>query len=246
MSLHEREEKIINILHKNQTIKNSDLAKMLYVSPATMRRDLDVLEQKGLIIRKYGECTLSKKTRDERNFFLLREQDQSIAKQSMAKRAVKMIKNGDRIMLDSSTSAYNIVHLLEGFEKLFVITNNVKASFALGTMGITNVSTGGRMKKRSFTLYGQEAIDTVRNYNADIMFFSCSGISEDGYLTYENIDINVLRKDMLKRSKKKVLICTGDKIGKCYTHNLCHVSELDEIICDIPLPDYIKEQIRKR
>jgi DeoR/GlpR family transcriptional regulator of sugar metabolism len=84
MSLHEREEKIINILHKNQTMKNSDLAKMLYVSPATMRRDLDVLEQKGLIIRKYGECTLSKKTRDERNFFLLREQHQSIAKQSMA------------------------------------------------------------------------------------------------------------------------------------------------------------------
>jgi len=102
------------------------------------------------------------------------------------------------------------------------------------------------MAKRSFTLYGQEAIDTIRNYNADILFFSCGGISEDGYLTDEQIDINVLRKEMLKRSKKKVLICTGDKIGKCHTHNLCHISELDEIICDIQLPDYIKEQINKR
>lgn len=244
MSLHDREDKIMNILHEKQSIKNKKLAELLYVSSATMRRDLDLLEQKGLIVRKYGECSLSKKAKDERNFFLLREQNQSSAKQSMAKRAVKFIKNGDRIMLDGSTSAYNIVHLLEGFEKLLVITNNVKASFALGTMGISNISTGGRMVKKSFTLYGQEAIDTVRNYNVDVMFFSCSGISEDGYLTDENIDINVLRREMMKRSKKTVLLCTKEKFGKEFTHNLCHISEIDEVIFDGKLPDYLLKYIK--
>ena len=247
MSFQDRQDKILDILQKKDTMKNSELAKLLYVSPATMRRDLDAMEQKGLIIRKYGICTLSNKARDERNFFLLREQNQSSAKQTMARKAVKLIKNGDRIMLDgSSTSVYNIVHLLEGFENLFVITNNVKISFALGTMGITNVSTGGRMIKKSFTLYGQEAIETVRSYNADVFFFSCSGVSEDGYVTEENIELDELRKEMMKRSKKKVLLCAGDKIGKRYTHNLCHISDIDEVICDVPLPDYLVKKMKQK
>ena len=246
MSFYDREEKILNILQKKDSIKNSELAEILFVSPATMRRDLEIMEQKGLIIRKYGVCSLSKKARDEKNFFLLREQDQSDAKRAMAKKAVKLIKNGDRLMLDgSSTSVYSIVHLLEEFKNLFVITNNVKISFALGTMGIENVSTGGRMIAKSFTLYGQEAIETVRSYNADIFFFSCSGISEDGFITEENIRLDQLRKEMFKRATKKVLICTGDKIGKRYLHNVCHISEIDEIICDVQVPEYLLKQLKK-
>lgn len=101
------------------------------------------------------------------------------------------------------------------------------------------------MRKNSLTLYGQEAIDTVRNYNADIMFFSCSGINEAGYLTDDIIEINVLRKEMMKHSKKKVLLCTEDKFGKCFTHNLCHISELDDVICNAPLPTYLAKHLNK-
>ena len=77
----------------------------------------------------------------------------------------------------------------------------------------------------------------MKRYNADIVFFSCRGLSMDGKLTDNSIEENSLRKIMLRHGKKRVFLCDSSKVGNTYLNNLCHLSEVDEIICEQPLPE---------
>ena len=157
----------------------------------------------------------------------------------MAQKAVNFIKDGYTIMIDGSTSAFALIPLLSDFKNLIVITNSAKASFALGQMGIKNISTGGHMINKSLSYVGEEALRTINSYNADIVFFSCRSLSENGYLTDNSIEENQLKRAMIKKSNKSVFLCDKSKFNKTCLNNLCHISEIDEIICDENIPEYI-------
>lgn len=244
MSFDDREEKILNILKDKTFVRNSDLARMLYVSVSTMRRDIKKLEQQGFIVKEHGICRLGEKLWDERTTYELREQQAKEAKLKMAEKAIRYVKENDRIMLDGSSSAYSIVSLLKNYRNVQVITNNAKVSYTCGMSNIPNISLGGSMVSWTFSFVGQETIKSIKKYDADIVFFSCKGVSKEGYLTDTFKEENNVRKEMMKRARKKVALIHSDKFGNEYLHNLCHVSEVDEIICEKQLPDYIMEQMK--
>lgn len=244
MPFYDREEKILNILLEKETITIRELSEKLFVSIPTLRRDLVKLEEKGKIIRTHGGAQLVKKSADEKIPFFLREQEQNDAKSIMAKKAVEYVKDGDIIMLDGSTSAYNIIPLLADFRNLIVITSSAKSSFLLGKMGISNICTGGRMITRSLSYVGEEAERTAANYNADVVFFSCRGLSMDGKLTDNSIEENSLRRVMIRQAKKKIFLCDSSKIGKTCLNNLCHLSEVDEMICEEKVPEKVLERMK--
>ena len=245
MPFYEREEKILNALLEKESMSVGELSAKLYVSQPTLRRDLIKLEQMGKIVRTHGGAQLLTKPADAKVPFYLREQEQNDAKSQMALRAAELIRDGDIIMLDGSTSAHNIIPLLSRFNNLIVITNSAKSAFLLGNMGIQNICTGGRMITRSLCYIGEDAERTVSNYNADVLFFSCRGISADGRLTDTSVEENGLRRCMLRQSAKRVLLCDSSKLGNVYLNNLCHLSEVDELICEKPVPQQFLTMLRK-
>lgn len=244
MPFYEREEKILRLLFEKKTMNNNDLARKLYVSTPTLRRDLEKLEQRGLITRTHGNCSLNQKAADEKIPFYFREQEQNSAKAKIAKKATEFIKNGNILMLDATTSSYHLVPLLKSFQDLIVITSGAKASYTLGTMSIKNISTGGQMITKSLSYVGAEALHTIRRYNADIAFFSCRGLSADGMLTDNSVEENDIRREMFRHARKKIFLCDSSKIDHRYFNNLCHVSEIDAIICEDTIPEHILKMMR--
>lgn len=245
MPFYEREEKILGILSINEVTTVDEIAEKLYISKPTVRRDLDKLVKKGVINRTHGGATLLIKSADEKIPFSLREQEQNSAKGIMAHKAIEFIEDGFTIMLDGSTSALAIAPLLSEFKNIIVITNSAKTSLVLGQMEIKNICTGGHMINKSFSYVGEDALKTITNYNADVAFFSCRGLSEEGYITDNSIEENQIRRLMIKKSRKSVLLCDKSKFGKIYLNNLCHISEVDEIICNEKVPDNIIENKKK-
>lgn len=246
MPFYERQDKILNALMEKENVSLQELSGKLFISIPTLRRDLVKLEELGKIIRTHGGAKLVKKAADENIPLFLREQEQNSAKAQMAQKAVALVNDGDTIFLDGSTSAYTIIPLLAEFRKLTVITSSAKSSFLLGQMDINNICTGGRMLNRSFSYIGEEAERTVRSYNADIVFFSCRGLSMDGRLTDNSIEENRLRRAMIQQSTKKVLLCDSSKLDKLYLNTLCHLSDLNNLICDIPLPNSLTSMLGER
>ena len=214
MPFYEREERILSILLEKESVTTRELSAQLYVSQPTLRRDLIKLEQMGKIVRTHGGAQLLTKPADQKIPFYLRQQEQNDAKSQIAAQAVELIRDGDILMLDGSTSAHTVIPLLSRFHNLIVITNSAKSAFLLGNMGIENICTGGRMIPRSLCYIGEDAERTVCNYNADILLFSCRGLSMDGRLTDTYAEENTLRRCMLRQSAKRVLLCDSSKIGK--------------------------------
>ena len=245
MSYYDREEKILAELFEKGTVTAQELSAKLFVSLPTIRRDLIRMAQKGKIVRTHGGARLLTQAADQKIPFYLRQQEQNNAKTLMAQKAVTLIKDGDTIMLDGSTSAHSIIPLLHDFNNLIVITSSAKSAFLLGEMGIQNICTGGRMISRSLSYIGEDAERTVKNYNADIVFFSCRGLSADGHLTDNSVEENRLRRYMLQQSAKRVLLCDSSKIGKTYLNNLCHLSCVDVLICETAAPKELTGMLRK-
>lgn len=245
MPFYEREERILHALLEKDSMRVQELADKLYIRVPTLRRDLAKLEGMGKIIRTHGGAKLRKSPADKQIPIFLREQEQNSAKDIIGRKAAELVKDGDIIMLDASTSAYSVIPYLGDFNDLIVITSSAKAAVLLGQMGIQTICTGGRMITHSFAFIGDDAENTVRSYNADLVFFSCRGLSLDGILTDKSVEENTLRKAMLRQAKRSVLLCDSSKIGHTFLNTLCRVSDIDEILCDTPLPQSISQAMKK-
>ena len=227
----EREKQILEILLREKEVGVKELARALFVSEPSVRRDLQRLEKQNLIKRTHGGAMLEESAISKNKIpFLIREYEQSGAKATIAQKAIELIRDGDVIFLDASTSCYYLIPYLVSKRNLTVITSGVKALVALAECGINTVSTGGTLLGNCMALAGEEAQRTVETYNADIAFFSCRGVSEEGYLTDISHEENNVRRKMIKHAKRSYLLCASEKLGKSYFHNLCHKDDITGII----------------
>lgn len=233
----DREKNILEKLLINKKVTVKELAKSLYASEPSIRRDLASLEKQNLIKRVHGGAILEENGISEMKIpFVIRELEQSDAKIIMAKKAIEFIHDNDVIFIDASSSAYNIIPYLPLKRNLTVITSGVKALSKLGEYGIKTISTGGELLPSCLSLVGEEAYKTIESVNADSVFFSCRGLTANGLLTDISPQENYVRQKMIKQSKNAFLLCAKEKIGKKYFHNLCTVKELSAVICETQLP----------
>lgn len=227
----DREKQILEILLKQKNVTVKQLAEILFISEPSVRRDLASLEKQNLIKRIHGGAVLDESMLSKNKIpFLIREYEQSSDKVLIAQKAIDLIKDNDVVFLDASTSCYYLIPFLASKRNITVVTNGVKALTKLAEYDINTISTGGTLVNSCLALVGEEAFKTIRSFNADIALFSCRGLSDDGYLTDIAPEENNIRKRMIKNSKKSYLLCTSEKFGKKYFHNLCHRDELSGII----------------
>ncbi len=239
MLIEERQRRILEALRENPQHNVRSLAALLYVSEPTVRRDFTELHKKGLLTKVYGGAIVNAGSADREIPFVLRENEKSRVKSSLGAAAAKLVRDGMVLMLDGSTSAYHLVPYLTRFSDLIVITSGAKTAVALAEANIRTFCTGGQMRIHSFSYVGEQAQAFVRNLNADLLFFSCRGVSEDGRMSDLSMEEANLRRVMFGCCKQKYLLCDSSKFGKTYFYNMGSVAELDGVLCEKPLPPEI-------
>ena len=228
---YERLDKILAHLRETQTVTVNALAKRLYASEATIRRDLTELERQGFIKRIHGGAVLLDSTSRELPLYV-RQQQNTTAKQAIAARAVRHIKDGQTIFLDASSTAMHLVKYLDNFKNLTIVTNGIKTAQELNKLSHKTYCTGGLMLHHSEAYVGDYAVEFIRHFNADLFFFSSHGLSEDGKITDASPDETYVRKVMFEHSTKRVFLCDRSKLGKVYCYNLCKLAQVDDYISD--------------
>lgn len=245
MSFHERKQTLIQLLQKSQELSTSEIAKILYVSEPTVRRDLKKLEESGEIIRVHGGAKNQPLAADLNTPYFIREDMQNVEKSLIGGKAAALVNDGDVIFLDASSTTFNMLPHLKEKKNIIVITNGAKTALLLGQMGIKNICTGGRMLKNTFAFVGYDAIQTLKRYNADKAFVSCHGLSLEGLATDKSIEENDLRLEMMAQAKESYLLCDSSKFGKTYLHTLCSISAFHDVLSDAPLPETLLHLLRK-
>lgn len=235
-----QEREILEILQNNQYATIDELAEKLFVSPSTVRRKLNVLQRKGLVTRTHGGAQLN----DDNNFFpsfTFRVHINSFEKKKMALAAIKLIKNGDLIFLDGTTSAFFIAEYLSEFKNIRVITNGIDTLSLLAKNNITAYSTGGCIQELNRSvLVGHYAEEMIGNFHADIAFFSAQSVNNDGEIYDCFEEENVIRKAMIKHASKKVFLCDSTKFGKTSLFHLCSLNDVDYIVSNHTIPDSVR------
>ena len=235
-----QEKLLLEHLQEKQFLTVDYLAEKLFVSPSTVRRKLTELQQRGLVSRTHGGVKIN----DENNFqpsFTYRIHQNSREKKKIALSAIKLIKNGDLIFLDGTTSSFFIAEYLSEFKNLRVITNGVDTLSLLAKNGVCAYSTGGLVQEENRSvLVGKYALDTIANFHADIVFFSAQSVDEKGEIYDCFEEENFIRKAMIKNAKKKVFLCDSTKFGKTSSFHLCSLQDTDYVISNDPLPEFIK------
>lgn len=235
MIKYDRQQKILRLMRERGSATVKELAGLVYASEASVRRDVEVLETEGFVRRVYGGVVLSDYKNSEVPISL-RDAEHHDVKEKIARRAAAMIPDGSTILLDSSSTTRRIVKYIGHCRDLKIITSNLAVFTALGDLDIEAYCTGGSFRKKGHDFVGAAAEAYVRSVSADIVFFSAQGISEDGEITDVSEERVALRRAMLERSKKRIFLCDSSKIGVRRVFTLCTKDDVDEIVCDAPLP----------
>ena len=235
-----QEKKVLEILETQQYASVDELSTILGVSTSTIRRTLESLQQKSLVTRTHGGVKINSDNNCSPSF-TFRIHQNSFEKKKIALSAIKLIKNGDIVFLDGSTSAFYIAEYLKEFENIRVITNGIDTLSLLSKNKILAYSTGGQVSTENpSVLIGRYAEDMICNFHADIAFFSAQAMDNNGEIYDCFEEENVIRKAMIKHASKKVFLCDSTKFGKTSLFHLCSLNDVDHIISNHDLPDFIK------
>ena len=232
MDINERREKILEILSKNGQVKVNELSRKFGISSITIRSDLADLEEKGLLFRVHGGAINSYKSYCDMDL-QQRLGTNLKAKQLIAKRAVEMIKDHDTIMLNSGTTTLSVFRAIPTQLHLNIVTNSISIALeASGNPNFNVVLLGGFVNSKYQFIYGDDALNQLKNYHADKLFLSVDGISPtSGLTTYYDREAELARL-MLSQSASKIIVADSSKLGRTAFVNIAEISQADCLITD--------------
>ena len=240
MSISKRQNDILTILSENVYVSVNELSKLLYTSPSSIRRDLTHLQNLGLAKRTHGGVSQPEQTEKVASFYK-RAQKNVKEKRIIARKASALLKNGQSILLDSSTTASYMIPYIALLDNPIVFTNNLETAISAIKEGICTHCIGGCSINGSVALGGADTYRSLSDINVDIVFFSSQSLSKNGEITDTTEEENYVRQIMLKHAKKKVFLCDSTKFDTSALFLLTTLDKVDIAVFDKPFNELSTE-----
>lgn len=240
-----RRDEIIKYLKENKTIKNEELADLLHTSPLTIRRDLQALEEEGLVRRHYGGAILVENLDSINNNLDDPSANYIKQKHAIAKCAADLIEDGDTIFINTSSTALLILEYL-GDKRVVVVTNNGKALQTTLDSNIELVLTGGQVYGRKQSMVGDFATYILSKITASKCFLGVSGIDAHSGISTSILQETLVNKEMINRCNGPVYILTdSSKIGRHHNFSSGDIDNVSHIITDSDISNKDAEIFQK-
>lgn len=233
----ERRRKIISLLEERNSVLVPELSKIFTVTEETVRRDLEKLEIDGFLKRTYGGAVINDSINAELPI-KIREATNIEGKQAIGIKVAEYIKDGDIIILDSSTTALQVAGRIKDKKKITVITNSVKVVTELANAKACKViSTGGNLRENAMSFVGHLAENSIRNFNVDIAIICCKGIDLEKEITESNDMEAEVKKAMIKSADKTFLVVDYTKFNKVSFIKMMKLENIDCLFTDRKLSE---------
>lgn len=228
----QRRERIQGILAANRIVSTAYLCELLGVSDATIRRDLEWLEEEGLIERTHGGAILSQRLNYEQAY-QLRAQTATEEKIQIGALAASMIEDGDIIFINSGTTTTQVIRHIPVNADVTVITNNLIAALEVGEVDYEIILVGGEFQPKSHSVAGRFAVNNLSQVYASKAFIGVDGISlKYGYTIPSNAEAEVVRL-MLERTHGPVyVVADHNKWGVVSNFEIAPVHHIPRLITD--------------
>jgi DeoR family fructose operon transcriptional repressor len=228
----QRRERIQEYLAIHQIARSVDLCNLLETSEATVRRDLEWLEQKGILERTHGGAILSQRMIFEQEY-QQRAQNHPEEKRLIGELAASLIEAGDIVFINSGTTATQVLQHIRRDSSITVYTNNVSAIADVGDPGFHYYLTGGEFQSRSKSLAGRFVLDNLGLVYANKVILGVDGISlKHGCTVPTDPEAEVVRR-MIERTKGQVIVLADhSKWGVVSNFQVAAINEVNKLIID--------------
>jgi DeoR family transcriptional regulator of aga operon len=232
-----RAERILRELRQAGSISVEQLCILLDVSVATVRRDLQDLEDKGLLRRTHGgavsiEPLFYEPFRHDSSF---QEQIERHAeeKRRIAVAAADMVKDGETIALTAGTTTTEVVRAIRNRRGVTVVTSTINVAMELTKRTDLEVFvTGGFLRGDWFSLVGPAAGHAMSQINVDKVFLGVNGIDVQKGLTSANSGEAAINRIMVDQAKQRIVVTDRSKLGAVATYRFCDANEVQVLITD--------------
>lgn len=246
-SAFERHQAIMELVERYQSIRVGDLAEYLRVSESTIRADLEIMDEQGLLVRIRGGALAKQKaaTRSSSKSLSHRVLKNVDKKQAIARWAAGLIEDGDVIMLDASSTVLHIAPFLRDRRNLTVFTNGFEVARTLAKeLSNTVIILGGILRPDGNTITGVINKQLLQDYRVHTALFSCSGFTiEQGFFetTLQEAEMKAM---MLQPAQRRVALLDSSKIGNIGLTAFATLADVDYFVTDEKIDHQTIEQIR--
>ncbi|MDP4143627.1 MAG: DeoR/GlpR family DNA-binding transcription regulator [Bacillota bacterium] len=236
MFAEERQEKISLLINEEGSIKVNELSSIFNVSEATIRRDLQEMEEKKLLKRTHGGAVKIGITNFEPSFFDKKD-EKNIEKQSIGRYAAELINDGDTIILDSGTTTLEIAKNITA-KNITVVTNSIDIAAEISNRdGVELIVAGGTLRFNTRSMVGHLCEGVFKNFRVDKAFIGANGISINQGITTPNFTEAQAKKAMMNSANKIIIVADSSKFENVCLSVICKVSSITSIITSGELPE---------
>lgn len=246
MTTEQRKQKILDMLKEKDSVRVSNLSRILGVSEVTIRSYLEDMEKKGLLSRVHGGAVSSYKPYYSMNLNQRLETNKE-SKVAIAERVVELIQPNDTVMLNAGTTTLLVFRKLPQNYNLSIVTNSISIALeAAGNPNFNVILVGGSVNSKYQFSYGSDAIEQIKKYHADKLILSVDGISaEHGFTTYYDKEVSI-DVAMIEQSNCRIIAADHSKFGHSAFVKISDAAVADYIVTNDQLSRELTEELNKQ
>lgn len=230
--VHERWNSILAQLNEKGFVKVGDLTRDFGVSIETIRRDMEALEQKGMLKRVYGgavRVAFKNADMDDAGHGNLNIEE----KQAIGRKAAGLINNGDTIVVDMDTTTMEAVKAFNDKKELTCLTNSIPVSMRMikNNNGAVFLM-GGQMHSGHYCTSDFLTVGQLQQFSADKAIIGASGVSVKKGVTDYHVEEAGVRKEMIRIADQVILLADSSKLGLSAFIHICPLEQIDVLVTD--------------
>jgi len=239
----ERHNYIISKILEEQKVNTIELAQELELSVDTIRRDLNELNNKGLLVKVYGGAFPVKEKPSNIFDILIVDEDK---KEIIGNKALSLITDGQVILMSGGTTNLALARLIPADLRATIYTYSLPIAMQLSKHpNIELIFIGGKIQKNAMVTIGMDVIQVLSNLKADICFMGVSSINVKLGLTEMGYEVSIVKKAMIETSDKVVALVTSDKLNEKSPYVVSELNKLSTIVTDLDSKNSILKEYRE-
>lgn len=242
-STHERQNKIVQLIKKNGTMKITELATHFDVSRETIRRDLLVLNDSGDIKKWFGTVMPA-------HDFEIPPVDNRMSvnqrlKMSVGKKALEFIGKRSAIFIDAGSTALCLATLMKDKSGYTIITNSIPVVNKLATSANHVISIGGSVDPLTMSTMGTQTVEFLDKIKMDVAFLGTSGFAEHKGPTGNSFDDGQIKQKIIADSRTNIVISDSSKATHASLAQYADWHDIDYLITDNQIKQETIKQLNK-
>ncbi len=236
----QRQARILERVREDGAVRVADLVRELGVSDMTVRRDLEILDDRGLVEKVHGGATAVERSALFEPTFAAKSSLQEAEKDAIARSAASLVEPGMAIAVSAGTTTYALAQRLVDIPRITVVTNSIRVTDVLhhgGRADQTIILTGG-VRTRSEALVGPFAVAALRTVHVDLVFVGVHGMDPHSGFTCPNLLEAETDRSLIEAARHLVVVADHTKWGVIGISSIARLDQADVLVTDARLePD---------